>query len=285
VQFAPDAKGKIERPIPYIRSNFFLGRKFRDLADLNRQARQWLEQTANVRIHGTTHQRPTERFAQQEHAALRPLPGQAYRVVETLFRSSTRDGVICYGGNFYSVPAGYAARRGLRVEVGREELVIYQGREPIATHRLCPGKHHRIVDPNHLAGLTSATALTPMQQRLAELRALGPVAEQFVAGLVRVQTRFLGWQVNKLEETLWKFGPESLQEAMRRAQRYEAFDVRTLQNICHQQRSARPRPEAVAVGEIVSQVLAKFRGVEVAGRDLSDYDQAAETQELFPWTV
>src|ERR1700712_4495591 len=46
-------KGKVERPFRYIREDFFLGRSFRNLDDLNAQFRQWLDQVANVRIHAT----------------------------------------------------------------------------------------------------------------------------------------------------------------------------------------------------------------------------------------
>src|SRR3954469_15393159 len=47
-------KGKVERPFRYIREDFFLGRSFRNLDDLNTQFRQWLDQVANVRTHATT---------------------------------------------------------------------------------------------------------------------------------------------------------------------------------------------------------------------------------------
>ena len=47
-------KGKIERPFRYIRADFFMARRFADLADMNSQLRQWLDEIANARVHGTT---------------------------------------------------------------------------------------------------------------------------------------------------------------------------------------------------------------------------------------
>ena len=47
-------KGKVERPFRYIRQDFFLGRSFRNLDDLNQQLQDWLDQVANVRLHATT---------------------------------------------------------------------------------------------------------------------------------------------------------------------------------------------------------------------------------------
>ena len=80
-------KGKVERPIRYVRENFFYGRKFLNDADLDTQLAYWLERVANVRIHGTTGVAPIKRFEQEEQNALQPLPTTAYRGV-TAKRSS-----------------------------------------------------------------------------------------------------------------------------------------------------------------------------------------------------
>ncbi len=47
-------KGKVERPIRYVRQSFVYGREFVGDADLNAQAEQWLKAVANVRDHRTT---------------------------------------------------------------------------------------------------------------------------------------------------------------------------------------------------------------------------------------
>ena len=72
-------KGKVERPIRYLRENFFYGRTFVNDADLNEQATRWLDGTANVRRHGTTGERPVDRFERDERGALGPLAGRPYR--------------------------------------------------------------------------------------------------------------------------------------------------------------------------------------------------------------
>lgn len=71
-------KGKVERPIRYIRQDFFYGRDFLNDEDLNAQALHWLDAVANVRIHGTTGQAPRARFL-EEQDALRPLALRPYR--------------------------------------------------------------------------------------------------------------------------------------------------------------------------------------------------------------
>lgn len=72
-------KGKVERPIRYVRENFLYGRSFAGDADLNARVLRWLERVANVRDHGTTRERPLDRFEREERSALGPLAPRPYR--------------------------------------------------------------------------------------------------------------------------------------------------------------------------------------------------------------
>jgi transposase len=74
-------KGKVERPIRYVRESFFYGRTFLNDADLNAQARYWTLQTANARVHRTTREVPRVRFERDERAMLTPLARHPYRSV------------------------------------------------------------------------------------------------------------------------------------------------------------------------------------------------------------
>lgn len=56
-----------------MRGNFWPTARFTDLADLNNQARVWVETVANVRVHGTTWERPADRLI-QERSHLLALP-------------------------------------------------------------------------------------------------------------------------------------------------------------------------------------------------------------------
>ena len=71
-------KGKVERPIRYLRQSFFYGRAFLNDADLNAQAERWLEGTANVRRHRTLGESPQLRFERDERECLHPLALEPY---------------------------------------------------------------------------------------------------------------------------------------------------------------------------------------------------------------
>lgn len=76
-------KGKVERPIGYVRQGFFYGRSFLNDADLNAQALSWLTQTANRRVHRTTAEVPRLRFEREERVLLRALAPRPYRSLVT----------------------------------------------------------------------------------------------------------------------------------------------------------------------------------------------------------
>ena len=74
-------KGKVERPVRYVRDNFFYGRDFLGDGDLDAQNRRWLEDVANARVHGTTGKVPRVHLEQEEQSFLRPLAPRPYRPV------------------------------------------------------------------------------------------------------------------------------------------------------------------------------------------------------------
>ena len=83
-------KGKVERPYRYIREDFFLAGRFRNLDDLNAQLDRWLDdgrQRPGPRHHAAGRR---EAFA-EERPVLKPLPAGPFRAVLKLERRvSTR---------------------------------------------------------------------------------------------------------------------------------------------------------------------------------------------------
>lgn len=76
--YRAQTKGKVERPVAYVRGNLVYGREFLGDADLADQCRRWLEETANARVHGTTKEIPRLRFERDERLLLQPLAERPY---------------------------------------------------------------------------------------------------------------------------------------------------------------------------------------------------------------
>jgi len=149
--YRPQTKGKVERGIGYVRQNFWCGLHFSDLTDLNRQGQDWMNTVANRRVHGTTGEIPFERL---RHEALQALPGQRFDTSIKTERCASRDCLVSYDGNFYSVPAAWAQKMLLVKETEDRQLIILNGLgEVVAQHSKRPGRHQRVIVAAHYAGL------------------------------------------------------------------------------------------------------------------------------------
>ncbi len=186
--YRAQTKGKVERAVRYLRHNFWPGLRFTDLADLNRQVRAWLDDTANLRVHGTTGEVPVERLALE---LLRPLTNQPdYDTSVVTYRRSTKDCYVAYEGNFYSVPAEHAQQQlQLKVDETGRLMVLDAQDQLIAEHVLVSGANQRLSVPVHFAGLYTQT-----------VRPTAPQAQQVLAPttltgwpLPEVETRPLSW--------------------------------------------------------------------------------------------
>lgn len=77
--YRAQTKGKVERPVGYLRDSVVYGREFLGDGDLDAQVQRWLADVVNARVHATTHEVPHARFARDERAALQPLALRPYR--------------------------------------------------------------------------------------------------------------------------------------------------------------------------------------------------------------
>jgi transposase len=193
--YRAQTKGKVESGIRYVRGNFWPGLRFVDLADLNRQAWDWLDSTANQRIHGTTGEVPFDRLPRE---GLQSLDGKPdYDTSLIAFRRSTKDCFVSYDGNYYSVPADYA-RKTLKVkETEGGELIVFDVEdEEIARHRLAEGRNLRVAVAAHYAHLRCGSQ--PARRRGA-IQVPAPQGEPFLPAAPEVETRPLAWYDQVLE--------------------------------------------------------------------------------------
>lgn len=126
-------KGKVESGIKYVKGNFLAGRDFKDFYDLKNQSIDWRDSTANVRCHGTTREKPIDRF-KEEKDKLMPLPEKPYPVAIVLPCKSSTDCRIKFDSNIYSVPARYADKV-LTLKATSSEVFIYNKTKLVATHK------------------------------------------------------------------------------------------------------------------------------------------------------
>lgn len=155
--YRAQTKGKVESGVKYARRNFLPGRSFIDFCDFGEQLCSWNLDIADVRIHGTTHERPIDRF-ETERALLVPLSGQpSFRLEARQPRIVASDWLVSLDTNRYSVPFSLI---GQTVEVGRRAgvIAIYHRGSLVVEHPEIAGKHQMRILPEHGPGAIARAA-------------------------------------------------------------------------------------------------------------------------------
>ena len=129
--YSPWVKGKVERPMDFIREGFWRGYAFTGIEQANRDLLQWLSEKAK-RVHGTTRERVCDRF-EREKPFLLPLPPAVCDVSERLYRKVAKDCTISVDGSRYEVPHTLVGRK-IVVRMADGILRIFDGDTLMATH-------------------------------------------------------------------------------------------------------------------------------------------------------
>jgi len=244
--YAAWEKGKVEKNIHYIRQNFWPCRSFEDLADVNRQAHEWRDTVANVRIHGTTGERPTQRYRPKK---MRRLPaGLDLDIRDTAFPTVQRDMRIKFDSNLYTVPPSMVGKD-VTVRADNERVSIYYKRKLIASHDRSWERKKDVENPRHTEGIlrTRRKALLSKQEQV--FLSMGEKAQKFLEGLAR-GGKSLERSIERLLDLKREYGRQALLKALDTACRYGAFGMDYVENILHQQtKPTRNHPRVVLKDE------------------------------------
>ncbi len=174
-------KGKTEAGVKYVKRNAIAGLRFASFAALETHLATWIE-TADQRIHGTTHVVPAVRFAQAEAAALRALPAHPLPPrQQRLRRRVATDALVDIDTIRYSVPHRLV-RDHVEVVVEGRRVQIFHGVSLVATHVRAHEPYSRVIDAAHYDGLwrSPAAAVVPAA---SPLTALGRELADYAAAL------------------------------------------------------------------------------------------------------
>jgi transposase len=131
--YAPWVKGKIERPIDFVREGFWRGYGMTSLERANHDLLAWLEMKS-LRIHGTTHERVCDRF-EREKPALGAIPKDAFDTSYQAFRPVHKDCTVHFGTNRYMVHHTLVGKD-LVLRVKNRVIRIYHDSTHIVTYMI-----------------------------------------------------------------------------------------------------------------------------------------------------
>ncbi len=203
-------KGRVEDSVKYLRMNFWPGRTFRDLADLNAQAQAWRDAVANAREHRATRKVPSLLVA-EERPHLLPLrePYDTDEVRSVVVPPTFR---VAFDSNRYSVPWRLVGKA-LTLRADAETVTLWYGTHRVARHARCWGRDQEIVCPAHADGLLAQKPGAQGPWQVQAVEQLGPHARQYL-GLIRAGTRSLRAELEHLLLLATLYGSASVEAAL-----------------------------------------------------------------------
>ncbi|MCK6434086.1 MAG: hypothetical protein L6Q68_13810 [Aquabacterium sp.] len=213
----------------YVKGNFLPTRAFRDLADLNAQARLWVEQEAGRRVHGTTREQPQVLFA-LEKPLLRRLPAIAPDLGTWHRVSVHRDCHVQFDRSFYSAPFALAGKP-LWLRATDMTVALYEDYRHVYTHLRSRRPGERLTLKDHLPPAARAFFARDKRWCMERAAEVGPRCAELVERLLgdRVAERLRSAQgVLAMSK---QYGAQRLEVACERALLHDSPSYRTVKTI------------------------------------------------------
>ncbi len=165
--------------IKYVKDNCFKARDFKDADEARAFLKQWLDNIANKRVHGTTKKVPAEVFESIEKEKLLLLPPQEYIICDIKICTVMHNCHISYKGNYYSVPYEHIGEKVDVIATDNLLRIFYQGKE-IALHPLVKdSKGQHITNKEHYPRHKTITPEEIKSRYREQMAEIGPHALEF----------------------------------------------------------------------------------------------------------
>jgi len=216
---------RVEGPFFYIERNFYPGRTFKDLPDLNRQLSDWCARKSR-RFIKRLQARPIELY-QIERPHLKPLPIYIPEVYAMQSRIVDLEGNVNLHTNRYSVPDEYLCQR-VQVRETIDKVRIYHGHDLVAEHERKPeGARVSVVNKEHRTTGRRARKNSAGHRVFPEekiLRAATPQIERLVDKIHTEGSDALR-RIRKLYRFYLDYPTDALSKAIARALEYGLTDL------------------------------------------------------------
>ncbi len=264
-------KGRVENGVGYVKKNFLNGLDIPAFSALNPGVRQWLDTVANVRLHGETHSKPIERFA-QEKPLLKPLSAMPYDCA--LIRPISANGCcrVPFQGNRYTVPHLYASQK-LTLKIYPDQLLLYHNEKLIATHLRSYERQRDIRNPDHIQQLLIERHRAREQTNLQAFLSLGPQAELYARTLQEKRVN-APHHIQNIVALSQIYGPDKVARALESALSFEAYGSEYIANLLEQEQRPAMIPSPLHLTR-----RQDLLDLELPAADLTPYDLKPKTSQ------
>ncbi len=259
-------KGRVERAIRYIRDNFFAGRSWSTLAELNQQADAWCQGTsAERKCPENTDLIIREAFL-QEQPTLLTLPDNPFDTQEKVEVIARKTPYIRFDTNDYSIPHQHV-QKPLTVIANLTQVRILDGSAVMAEHVRSFDKGEQVECEAHINALWLAKTHAKLHRGQDRLHA----ASDHIPALLQQSIErghVLKTTVRLLNQLLDDYGRAELHGALAEALKEQSPYPQAVQQILERRRDEQNKPPPLAVS-----VPDKVKQYSVKSARLSDYDQ------------
>jgi len=270
----PQTKGKVENVIKYIKYNFLRGRKYIDSHLLNAQAMEWLDRTANIKVHAATLKVPHDEWL-IEKGSLKTMT-ESYSCLQALKPYNVRkDNTVVYHSNFYQLPQGTykGPRTRVLVRVTDGQIVFFDLQEKQLVHYQVSKGKGVLVKNNNMKRDYSAK----IDERILELASKFPdknLAGDFFQCVRKNNPRYVRDQLQLIKKTLQTHGVQIMCEVMDICKENDIYRATDIEGMARQMtlKKEQRQPETVNGVEIKTLNRSAFKIIPKKS-NIEDYNK------------
>ena len=227
---SPQQKGTVESGIKYLQGNFILGRTFLDSRDMKDQLKDWMDNYANKRVHGTTRKVPKEEYSKEEEPKMQPLPNTQFSFFDRGIRTVAQNSHIHFDNNYYSVPSNLVGKD-VTVRFNNKLLrIIYEG-EQVSLHKRANGKGNYVTIRSHLPDYKIYSDTEYQKKSEDQMSDIGEYAHEYFRYLLSSKESYWFRSVRIILGMVNEYGKEPVNLALKRALYYKVRDLTMIRNI------------------------------------------------------
>jgi hypothetical protein len=264
-------KGRVERAIRFARDAFFAAREFRDLDELNAQARAWCEGAAAERPCPQERRRSVREVFAEEKPHLLGLPDNPFPCEERVEVSVRKSPYVRFDLNDYTIPHDHVNRT-LMVMATLETVRILEGAEVIATHSRSFDRGAQIEQPGHIEALVTRKRAARAHRGQDRLQHTAPSAKALFL-LAAERGAHLGVLTRGLLQLLDSHGAQALEAAIAAALAEDTAHLGAVRHFIDAHAHARGQRPPMAVSLPNNPQL---QNLSVRAQPLTDYDQLTQ---------
>ncbi len=261
-------KGRVERAIRFIRDNFFAGRTWKDLDDLNEQAIEWCSGRSADRQCPEDRTITVREAFEQERPQLLSLPDNPFPTEERVVVSAGKTPYVRFDLNDYSIPYTHV-RKSLTVVATLTKVNVLDGADVIAQHARCYGKAEQIEDASHIEALLERKYQARCHRGQDRLAYAVP-SSQTLLKQAGERGNVLSSTVSQLIQLLDDYGAAECEIAIIEALKRQVPHPNAVRQVLEQRREKRDQPPPLSIALPDNP---RASNIVVRTASLADYDQ------------